>query len=204
MLPKEKTPKSSFKLRGRVVFFATNNIHKFNEVRSILANRGIAVGMLRVKALEIQSDCLTEIARVSAKDAFERCKLPVIVEDAGLFVDALKGFPGPYTAYVYKTVGNKGLLKLMEEVKSRGAVFRSSIAYCDGLKSEPLCFEGESLGEVTSEERAGSCSSFGFDPVFRPCGSGKTFAEMSIDEKNSFSHRSQAISKFARWYTSNQ
>ncbi|MCJ7561256.1 non-canonical purine NTP pyrophosphatase, partial [Candidatus Bathyarchaeota archaeon] len=84
-----------FKFKGRVVFFATNNINKFNEARSILSGQGIAVGMLRVKALEIQSDRLSEIAQASAIDAFKRCNLPIIVEDAGLFIDALKGFPGP-------------------------------------------------------------------------------------------------------------
>ncbi|MCX8150084.1 MAG: XTP/dITP diphosphatase [Candidatus Bathyarchaeota archaeon] len=204
MLPKEKIRKNRFKLKGRVIFFATNNIHKFNEVRNILAKQGVSVGMLRVKSVEIQSDSLTEIARVSAKDAFKRCKLPIIVEDAGLFVDALNGFPGPYTAYVYKTVGNKGLLKLMEQLKSRTAKFRSSIAYCDNVKSEPLCFEGESLGEVIGEERANSPSSFGFDPIFQPCGSNKTFAEMNIEEKNLFSHRAQAIIKFASWYISHR
>lgn len=160
--------------------------------------------MLRVKAVEIQSDCLADIARASAKDAFKRCKLPLIVEDAGLFVEALNGFPGPYAAYAYKTLGNKGLLKLMEQVKVRTAKFQSSIAYCDNAKDEPLCFEGESIGEIARQERLGSCSSFGFDPIFQPCGSSKTFAEMDIAEKNRFSHRAQAISKFAAWYISHR
>src|SRR4030042_4925204 len=103
----EKKHSSEFKLKGKVVFFATNNIHKFNEARGVLAKHGISAGMLRVKPLEIQSDVLSEIATASVIDAFNRCRLPVIVEDAGLFVDALEGFPGPYAAYVYKTVGNR-------------------------------------------------------------------------------------------------
>jgi XTP/dITP diphosphohydrolase len=189
-----------FKLKGRVIFFATNNIHKFNEARSILSARGIAVGMLRVKALEIQSDSLSEIATASVLDAFNRCHLPVIVEDAGLFIDALKGFPGPYAAYVYKTVGNKGVLKLMENVKDRKAKFQSAIAYYDG-QSSPVCFEGEAAGEIAYEERLGSGKSgFGFDPVFQPTGTAKVFAEMTIEEKNGFSHRTDAFRKFSAWY----
>jgi len=189
-----------FKLKGKVIFFATNNFHKFDEARRVLAQHKIAVGMLRVKALEIQSDSLSDIAQASAIDAFTRCHLPVIVEDAGLFVNALNGFPGPYAAYVYKTVGNAGLLKLMAQVEDRKATFKSVIAYYDG-QGVPLLFEGEADGKISRKERVGNGKSgFGFDPVFQPSGSAKTFAEMAIEEKNGFSHRAKAISKFADWY----
>lgn len=189
-----------FKLKGRVIFFATNNIHKFNEARSILSAHGVAVGMLRVKALEIQSDSLSEIATASVLDAFNRCHLPVIVEDAGLFINALKGFPGPYAAYVYKTIGNRGLLKLTENAKDRKAKFQSAIAYYDG-HSAPVCFEGEAAGLIAEKKRCGnSQSGFGFDPIFQPVGSAKVFAEMTIEEKNCFSHRANAFRKFVEWY----
>jgi XTP/dITP diphosphohydrolase len=122
------------------------------------------------------------------------------VEDAGLFVDALKGFPGPYAAYVYKTISNPGLLKLMENVKDRKATFRSVMAYYDG-QSEPVCFEGEASGRIAYDEIWGNLKTgFGFDPIFQPEGSKKTFAEMTIEEKNGFSHRANAIRKFAEWY----
>jgi XTP/dITP diphosphohydrolase len=156
--------------------------------------------MIREKTVEIQSDSLTEIAATSAVEAFRRCHLPLIVEDAGLFVDALKGFPGPYAAYVYKTVGNKGLLKLMEGTENRRATFRSAIAYCDSLSGETVCFEGEVHGEITLEERKSDESAFGFDPVFQPLGSTRTFAEMDIAQKNGLSHRANALQKFAEWY----
>jgi XTP/dITP diphosphohydrolase len=188
-------------LQGKMVFFATGNIHKFNEARVVLAQNGIAAGMLREKAVEIQSDSLKEIASASAQEVWLRCHLPVIVEDAGLFVDALKGFPGPYAAYVYKTLGNRGLLKQMENVSNRRAKFQSAIAYCDAEHPEPSCFEGEVYGEITLEERKGKhAESFGFDPVFKPDGSAKTFAEMPISKKNRFSHRATAIQRFADWY----
>lgn len=201
MLQKESKMRSGFELKGRVVFFATNNVHKFLEVRAVLASYGIAVGMLRVKGVEVQSDNLCEIAAASAVDAYKRCHLPLIVEDAGLFVDALKGFPGPYAAYVYKTLGNSGLLNLLENTTERSAKFKSAIVFCDSLSREPFLFEGEVAGEVTVEEhKANAKSSFGFDPVFQPCGGGKTFAEMSVEEKNRFSHRAAAVRLFAKWY----
>ena len=198
---RESRRKTGFPLRGRVVFFATGNIHKFHEARSILTGLDIAVGMLRMKDMEIQSDSLVEIAQASAMEVFKQSGLPVIVEDAGLFVDALKGFPGPYAAYVYKTVGNRGLLKLMQNVDDRKAQFKSAIAYCDSEAEAPVIFEGEAEGEITVAERRGNGrSGFGFDPIFNPSGSGKTFAEMTLEEKNRFSHRAKAVRKFAEWY----
>jgi XTP/dITP diphosphohydrolase len=198
---RENRRKEKFPLKGRVVFFATDNIHKFNEARSILTGLDIAVGMLRVKDTEIQSDSLVEIAQASAQEVFKRCRLPVIVEDAGLFIDALKGFPGPYAAYAYKTIGNNGLLKLMKTVENRKARFQSAIAYCDSEAEEPVIFEGEAAGKMTNEERVGNGKSgFGFDPIFQPSGSAKTFAEMTLEEKNGFSHRAKAVRNFAEWY----
>ena len=193
--------KAEFPLKGRIVFFATGNVHKFNEARNILTGLDIAVGMLRVKDTEIQSDSLVEIAQTSAQEAFKRCGLPIIVEDAGLFIDALNGFPGPYAAYAYKTIGNKGLLTLMKNVENRKARFQSAIAYCESETETPVVFEGEAEGEITADERRGSGKAgFGFDPIFQPDGSTKTFAEMTLEEKNGFSHRAKAISKFAEWY----
>ena len=189
-----------FQLEGRVIFLATGNFHKFNESRRVLAEYGIAAAMLRVKAVEIQSDSLEEIAIASVMEAFNRCHLPVIVEDAGLFVEALKGFPGPYAAYVYKTISNPGLLKLMENLEDREATFRSVIAYYEG-RGEPVCFEGEASGKIAPGEIWGKLNTgFGFDPIFVPLRSKKTFAEMTFEEKNGFSHRANAVRKFAEWY----
>jgi XTP/dITP diphosphohydrolase len=198
-----KSASSSFRLKGKVVFFATGNINKFNEARSILGARGVAVGMLKLKGDEIQSDSLQEIAEKSVQNAYQRCHLPIFVEDAGLFIDALSGFPGPYAAYVYKTIHNSGILKLMEGVKDRKATFQSLISYCDDQNAtDPLSFYGESKGEITTtERREQGKSGFGFDPIFQPAGSPKTFAEMTITEKNGYSHRADAIRKFAEWYT---
>ena len=192
----------NFQLKGKVIFFATNNINKFNEARKILGRYKIAVGMIRVKTLEIQSESLEEIAKTSAIHAFKQCGLPLIVEDAGLFVEALNGFPGPYSSYVYKTIGNEGLLKLMEKNANRKAKFQSVVAYFSEELDAPICFKGEVVGEITQEPRRESHFGFGFDPIFKPVNSKKTFAEMSIAEKNKYSHRARALGKFAKWYRS--
>ena len=197
-----KNENNNFLLKGKVVFFATGNIHKFNEARSILNCYGIATGMLKLKGDEIQNESLQKIAETSVINAFKRCRLPIFVEDAGLFIDALSGFPGPYAAYVYQTVNNSGIIKLMDKVKQRKAKFESIIAYCDDQTyNQPLSFHGEVQGEITiTEPKDEGKSGFGFDPIFRPVGSIKTFAEMTIEEKNGYSHRAIAIKKFAEWY----
>ncbi len=189
-------------MKSKVVYFATGNIHKFNEARVVLAEHELAAAMLRMKGVEIQSDSLVEIAGTSALGAFKQAHLPVIVEDAGLFIDALKGFPGTYAAYVYKTIRNEGVLKLMTNLLNRQATFRSAIAYCDDASGAVKCFEGEVQGKITTGQRKTmGQSAFGFDPIFQPDGSSKTFAEMTLTEKNRFSHRAKALQKFADWYT---
>jgi XTP/dITP diphosphohydrolase len=200
-MSKKENSNESCAFKSKVVFFATGNINKFNEARSIVSPYGFAVALLRVKGCEIQSDNLKEIAQTSAINAYKQSKLPVFVEDAGLFIYALSGFPGPYAAYVYKTIRNRGILSLMEDVKDRRAKFQSVIAYCDETLCEPRCFMGESNGEITlTERKQQGKAAFGFDPIFQPAGSSMSFAEMTIEEKNGFSHRARAIRKFAEWY----
>jgi len=200
-MSKKENNNQTCNLKGKVVFFATGNINKFNEARIILSSYGLTVAMLRVKGDEIQSDSLKEIAKKSAINALRRSHLPIFVEDAGLFIDSLSSFPGPYAAYVYKTIHNDGILRLMENVVNRRAEFQSVIAYCDETLCEPECFDGESSGEIAlTERKQKGKSAFGFDPIFQPNGSGKSFAEMTIEEKNGYSHRAIAIKKFAEWY----
>jgi len=187
--------------RRKVAFFVTGNVHKFNEARKVLAEYNIAIAMLNLEAIEIQDDSLENIAKASAVDAAKKSNLPVFVEDAGLFVKALNGFPGPYSSYVYRTVGVKGILKLMQNERKRDAYFLSVVAFSNPQKQlEPRCFQGMVEGKIAYEERGKQ--GFGFDPIFQPFGgNGKTFAEMTTQEKNKYSHRAQALRKFARWYS---
>jgi len=188
-------------LKGKVALFVTTNLHKFNEARQVLAKHGVAAALLKVEAIEIQDDDLEEIAKASVRDAVEKSGLPVLVEDAGLFIEALKGFPGPYSSYVYRTLGTKGVLKLTEGIAKRNAYFYSVVAFHSPEDASPKCFHGKVEGKITLKERGKQ--GFGFDPIFEPKGGvDKTFAEMATAEKNKFSHRAQALQKFAVWYKS--
>ncbi|MBA7697737.1 dITP/XTP pyrophosphatase [subsurface metagenome] len=128
--------------RGKVAYFVTSNIHKFQEARRVLSEYKIATAKLRVGAVEIQDDNLENIAEASVLDAVKTCGLPIFVEDAGLFIEALKGFPGPYSKYVYNTIGTKGILKLMKNIEKRSAHFQSVIAF-SSPDEQPICFRGK-------------------------------------------------------------
>jgi len=178
------------------LYFATSNEAKFNEASKILSNYGVRVDMKKLELREIQSDDPTIVASEKARDAFRALHNDVIVEDDGLFIDSLKGFPGPYSAFVHKTIGNEGILKLMEGVADRKATFKSIIAYC-GSDLIPVIFVGNVDGTITETQRG---KSWGYDPVFIPKDSGGlTYAELGA-KKNTLSHRKLALEQFAKWY----
>jgi XTP/dITP diphosphohydrolase len=185
-------------MKDRTIVFATGNQNKVAEVDMVLKEYGISVKIRDVKPTEIQSEELAEIATNCAEAAVKIVGGPVLVEDSGLFVTALNGFPGPYSSYVYNKIGTSGILRLMKGEDNRAAVFRSAIAYADSL-SKIHIFQGDSRGCIATIARGSK--GFGFDPIFEPveCPN-RTFAEMDRDMKNRFSHRARAVKAFALWY----
>ncbi len=179
------------------VIFITSNEGKFREAKSIGEKYGIEVEWLKEEYLEPQGNDLKEIAKKSAELLAERIKKPFFIEDSGLFIPALKGFPGPYSSYVFKTIGNEGILKLMEGIEDRKAYFLAVVAFFDGEKV--LTFEGRVDGTIATEMRGDK--GFGFDPIFEY--DGRTFAEMG-DEKNEVSHRRKALEKLFKYLSENR
>jgi len=178
------------------IWLVTGNRHKLEEARAAVEPLGVTVEPLDAEKLEIQSESLEEVALHAARIAYaSRPKPAVAVEDAGLFVEALKGFPGPYSSYAYKTIGLEGLLKLLEGVERRRACFKSAVALV-GPGYERV-FTGQACGSITREPRGSK--GFGFDPIFAPEGEERTFAEMSVEEKGRYSHRAKAFRAAAEW-----
>ena len=178
------------------LMFASSNKNKYYEAKEILATFNIALGFFKCELEEIQSNSVKEIASHKSQNAFAKCKCPVIIEDDGLFIDALNGFPGPYSSYVFKTIGNKGILKLVNA--KRNSKFQSIIVFCDS-KKKPIIFEANVKGKISKSQRG---KGWGYDPIFIPYGKSKTFAELS--SKNELSHRYKALKKFANWYLNKQ
>jgi XTP/dITP diphosphohydrolase len=177
------------------VTFASTNQNKYREVQSILSSHRIAVDFAQVELVEIQSDSLEEIAKEKTKSAFANVGKPVIVEDDGLFIDALSGFPGQYSSHAFKTIGNSGILKLLAGSANKSASFRSLIAFYDGKRLS--ISEGRVDGRISDTITEGG---WGYDPIFIPAGTKLTFAELK-DKKNEYSHRKRALEKFAQWYS---
>lgn len=184
----------------RSVVFATSNRGKLEEARAILAPFGISVEGYDGKGVEIQADTTSEVASQASRGAAKAAGRAVLVEDAGLYVESLKGFPGPYSAYAFKTIGVSGIMALLRpSPRRRAARFVSSLAYCEPL-GEPVLFEGSALGRIAMRPRG--TKGFGFDPIFVPDGGRKTFGELTIGEKSAVSHRADSMKKFAKWYLS--
>jgi len=173
-----------------MLYFVTSNEGKFAEAQCIfkdLVHKNIGYA-------EIQADTLEEVATYGMKEVSSRLQGPVMLEDAGLFIEALKGFPGVYSAYVQKTVGNNGILKLMDGVANRRAFFKSVVAYAEpGLG--PRLFSGEVHGRIGFEARGGK--GFGYDPIFYV--GEKSLGEMEIEEKNRISHRAVSMRCLKEW-----
>ncbi|THE63765.1 XTP/dITP diphosphatase [Salinadaptatus halalkaliphilus] len=176
------------------VRFVTGNEGKVREARAYL--EGLAsVEQLEYDYTEVQSDSLEAIATHGAREAYEAVgnDEPVLVGDTGLFVDALGGFPGPYSAYVEDTVGVERLWRLVELEDDRRARFRTVLAFADENGTET--FDGSLAGTIVPPRGEGG---FGYDPIFEY--NGQTLAEMDVEEKNAISHRGRALSTFAEWY----
>ena len=171
----------------------TGNPHKFEEVAAFLAGT-VELEHVPLDCPEYRDDEVGPIAIEKARFAYASLGRPLIVDDTGLFVTALNGFPGPYAAYVLRTIGNEGLLRLVEGGADRSARFVTAVAYADtdGVR----VFEGRLDGEITDGPRG--AEGFGYDPIFAV--GGRTLAELPLAEKNRFSHRARALAAFRDWF----
>lgn len=171
------------------MLFITSNEGKFKEAKEVAKLFSVEIEWLKMEYEEIQGNTLEEIATKSAEMLSRVIKRPFFIEDSGLFIESLNGFPGPYSSYVFKTIGNKGILKLLDCVQNRKAYFKAVIAFFDG--KDIKIFDGVVYGEIAKEIRGDK--GFGFDPIFLY--GDRTFAEMG-EEKNLVSHRRKALEKF--------
>ena len=179
------------------LIFVTRNRHKFMEVSRIAEEFGLRLKQYdKEPKLELQHERQELIVLTAASTALLYVNKPLIIEDSGLYIKYLNGFPGPYSSFVFKRIGNEGILKLMEGVDDRGARFVCIAAFAHpeyGIK----LFRGYVDGVISRVMRGSS--GFGFDPIFIPKGCSKTFAEMDVDEKNRYSHRSKAFKHLFEW-----
>ena len=176
------------------VLFATGNPGKLREVQAIFEPLGFEVQQLVDEYPEIQADTLEEVVASGLRYLFEHHRMPIIIDDSGLFIETLGGFPGVYSAYVFKTLGCKGILKQMEHIDNRRAEFRCCAGYVD-KNGQIYLKTGSSQGSIIHEKRGKK--GFGYDPIFVPDEHDLTFAELDMESKNKISHRGRAFEALA-------
>lgn len=169
--------------------FVTTNAGKFAEVEAKLAQANVKIVHEDRAYPEIQTDRLEKVLKFAATILDDQIEGDYLIDDSGLFIEALGGFPGVYSSYVHKRLGNKGILTLLAGERYRAARFETAFLVRRGLDHEVL--HGEVLGAIGDKELGSG--GFGFDPIFVPEGSAKTFAEMTLAEKNRVSHRARAV-----------
>jgi len=169
------------------ITYVTGNWAKIKSAKLFLEPLGIEVVNVKIDPIEIQADTVEEIASFSAKDASNKLKTTVLKNDTGFFIEALGGFPGPYTHYVDDTLKEDGILKLLENEENRNACFIEAYAYCEYQK-EPVLFKSITKGKIALE-KSGQYG-WSWDFIFIPEGKDKTFANYPDEER------------FALWNTS--
>lgn len=179
---------------------ATNNTHKLSEISTILGEKVELLSMADIGChddIPETADTLEGNALQKARYIYERYGVDVFADDTGLEVKVLNGRPGVFTArYAYPDrhdteANTTKLLAEMEGAADRSARFRTVIALILGGKE--YVFEGIVNGTITTERRG--TDGFGYDPVFSPEDTGKTFAELGVEQKNRMSHRARAVQK---------
>jgi XTP/dITP diphosphohydrolase len=175
------------------LYFVTHNEAKYKEAKQIGREYKLEIKWFDLEYQENQEDEIEKIALFSCKNLIkenpEITTKNFFLEDAGLFINALNGFPGPYSSYIFRKIGNEGILDLMKGKKNRNAFFKSVAALY--WKGEIQLFQGITEGEITLTKKGNK--GFGFDPIFQPDSSEITFAEMSLQTKNLYSHRQKSL-----------
>lgn len=184
--------------------FATNNAHKLQEIRDIL---GSHYQILSLEDINCHVDIpetgatLQENALIKAKYVSEHYRIDCFADDTGLEVEALNGRPGVHTArYAYPDkhdpqANNEKLLHELSDKTSRKAQFRTVIALIQGSKTQ--FFEGIVKGHIVHTPQGEQ--GFGYDPIFSPEDTGKTFAQLGVAVKNKISHRARAVNQLIHY-----
>lgn len=183
--------------------FATNNHHKLQEVQELLGNKIELLSLKDIQCFdEIPEDHMTleENASQKAHYIYEKYGLNCFADDTGLEIDVLNGEPGVLSA---RYAGNdkdsdanmKKVLRRLERQVNRKARFRTVISLINDSKE--YLFEGIVDGEILTSKTGED--GFGYDPIFKPTGYHKSFAEMTLEEKNKISHRARATQKLVEF-----
>jgi XTP/dITP diphosphohydrolase len=170
------------------IYFITSNQNKVKEAQEILKKK---INKANLDIPEIQSLNVEEVVKDKARKAYKKIKMPVLVEDTGLYIESLNNFPGALVKWMLGTIGNEGICSLLKNEKNRK--ISAKTCYCLYNGKNFHIFVGVSNGTLPQNPKGKS--DFGWDSIFVPTGYTKSFAEMSMEEKNLISMRKIALEK---------
>lgn len=179
--------------------FVTTNRHKFEEVQGILAPFGIEVEQLDMEYEENHDADMETMVADAAHKLSDELDRPIVLEDTGLFFEAYEGFPGALPKFVFNTLGFKGIFKLLEGEK-RGAFFKTVVGWGEPGQEVRL-FTAQMHGQITDKVLEPAADVMPYDHIFIPDNKQVSLAQISLEEKNSFSQRGLAFKKFAKSFT---
>ncbi len=175
----------------------TTNKHKLEEFQSFL--HPIRIEQVHLELDEIQGTA-EEVVRGKVRQAFNRLKEPVLVDDTGLFIHAWKDLPGIYIRHFLDNVGNSGVHRMLLDFDEKGATATCFIGYADKTGNVRI-FSGSIEGKIVAPRGSNNFGTKGWDAIFLPKGSDKTFGEMSTKEKSEDSHRIRALQQVKKFLT---
>jgi len=152
----------------------TSNLNKVREFKAVLEPE-VRVQHIKLEYPELRSDEPEEIVKLAAKQLADSLCRTVVVEDSGLFIRALSGFPGTSTKYIFNRIGNEGILRIMKNIKDRTCHYKSAIGYCEHGK-KPVSFSGVEEGRMAQKVRGKF--GWGQDRIFMPKESRMTYGEL--------------------------
>ncbi len=175
------------------IFFVTGNAGKVREASEILSRKGMNVVQKVIDLPEIQDSDVEAVSRKKAEDAFRQLGKPLIVEDTGLCLKSMSGYPGALIKHFLSAMGRQGIVDFVSG-KDTSADAVCVVTYC-GPDGKTESFTGTVKGRISGRVTEGY--DFGWDPIFIPEGYDRTFAEMGMNEKNKVSHRRRALDALA-------
>ena len=169
----------------------TGNANKRREAERIVGHR---LETVEIDLPEIQSGDLIEVLRFKAEAAWQRLERPVVVEETGLELACMNGFPGPLVKWMLEAVGDEGIAQVAIRAGDPGVVARCALMLLDGERE--VIAEGSTAGRLVLPPRG--VGGFGWDPVFEPDGLERTYAELGDEVKDRIGHRGRAWREFLR------
>ncbi|PIO00102.1 non-canonical purine NTP pyrophosphatase [archaeon CG10_big_fil_rev_8_21_14_0_10_43_11] len=170
------------------IVLLTGNLNKVREAESIL---GRTLEHYALDLEEIQSVTPQDVVAHKINQAYAILKKPVFVWDVSLEFEALNGFPGPLIKFFYETVGLETICSIINNLKNTDVTARTTLGYHDGR--DVHYFEGVARGRVPKKPQG---THWAWDPIFIPHGKTRTFAQMSLAEKNEYSMHKKALEAF--------